>query len=375
MTPHIGLNMVFLVPGETGGMEVYARELLRELQKQATDLRFTVFINRELVEQKPGWLEGVSTVLVPVEARNRFEWVRGEQFLLPRLADKAGIHLLHSLASTAPSVGKFRKVVSVLDLLYKVHPQTHSGIRGLGMRILVPLAARRADHIITISESSARDIRHFLKVPPAKISVTPLGPGSSIVTGQLSSEEIRRRFQLGDRSLILTTSAKRSHKNLLRLLDAMALFPQGNRPLLLLPGYATPHEEDLKRHCHQLLLDDDVRFVGWLGQEELEALFSLASVFVFPSLYEGFGLPVLEAMRRGVPVACSHGGSLAEVAGDAALIFDPTDARAIHHAMEKLLTDSALAGEMIRKGREQALQFTWEKTTRLTADVYRKLLR
>ncbi len=140
MTVHVGLNLVYLVPGEVGGMEVVARELIPELLEAApADWRFTAFVNREATEAATGpWIELMPSVTVPVKARSRVQWVRGEQMLLPRLAARAGVDLVHSLASTSPARGRFRRVVTVHDLIYLVHPEAHPGIRALGMRALVP---------------------------------------------------------------------------------------------------------------------------------------------------------------------------------------------------------------------------------------------
>ena len=138
--PHIGLNLIFLVPGETGGMEVAARELIPALLAEApAGMRFTAFVNREAAAAKDGpWGELLPAVTVPVNARNRVQWVLGEQTLLPALAMRAGVDLVHSLASTAPLWGRFRRVVTVHDLIYARFPEAHAGIRDKGMRVLVP---------------------------------------------------------------------------------------------------------------------------------------------------------------------------------------------------------------------------------------------
>ncbi|MGH2941440.1 MAG: glycosyltransferase, partial [Solirubrobacteraceae bacterium] len=134
---HVGLNLVFLVPGEQGGMEVYARELLRALPAERPDLRLTAFVNREARAAGGEWDEFADVVEVPVLARSRLEWVRGEQQLLPGLARRAGVDLVHSLASTAPARGRLRRVVTIHDLLYRVVPDAHFGVLGLGMRVLI----------------------------------------------------------------------------------------------------------------------------------------------------------------------------------------------------------------------------------------------
>jgi glycosyltransferase involved in cell wall biosynthesis len=140
--------------------------------------------------------------------------------------------------------------------------------------------------------------------------------------------------------------------------------------VLVLPGYPTEHTDELRTHAAQLGVADDVRFIGWVSSPDLEGLYGLASCFVFPSLYEGFGLPVLEAMARGVPVACSGRGALREVAGNAARIFDPESPRSIAEAVEELLRDTALIADLRTAGLERARKFTWAETGRATVRSY-----
>ncbi len=366
---HVGLNLVFLVPGEQGGLEVYARELLRALPAARPDLRLTAFVNREARAAGGEW-EVADVVEVPVHARNRVEWVRGEQQLLPGLARRAGVDLVHSLASTAPVRGRFRRVVTIHDLHYRVVPEAHFGLLGLGMRVLVPLAARRSHRVIVDSQATATDVRRYLSVPDDRLDVVPLGVGTTPAGNPEREAVLRERHGFGDRRVLLSVSAKRPHKNLVRLIEALAAIDAERRPVLVIPGYPTPHERELRERAAQLHVLDDVRFLDWVSGAQLEGLYALAAAFVFPSLHEGFGLPVLEAMRRGVPVACSNASSLPEVAGDAALLFDPRDTPAITAAIERLLGDGTLAARLRAAGTEQAARFTWEATARGTAASY-----
>ena len=372
---HVGLNLVFLVPGETGGMEVYANELIRALAEQRPDLRLTAFVNREAARRGGPWEQAASVVSVPVDARSRVAWVRGEQALLPRLAFRAGIDVLHSMASTAPATGRFARVVTIHDLHYRVVPEAHFGVRGLGMRVLVPLAARRSHRVIAISASTAADVRRYLKVAPGRLDVIASGLGATPSGEPEPERTLRERYDLGDRPVALSVSAKRPHKNLLRLLDALAALDPARRPVLVIPGYPTPHEDELRERARALGVSGDLRLLGWISSAELEGLYALAALFVFPSLYEGFGLPVLEAMRRGVPVACSDRSSLPEIAGKAALLFDPEDPRAITAAMKRILGDPSEAQRLRAAGRKQAARFTWEATARATAASYERALK
>ena len=375
---HVGLNLVYLVPGEIGGMETYARELIPELVAQRPDLKLTAFINREAAAAGDGpWGELIPSVTIPVNARNRVEWVMGEQRYLPRAAGLQGVDLVHSLASTAPGWGPFRRLTTIHDLNYLTVPDTHVGLRALGMRVLVPLAARRSDRVIADSQSTANDIERHLGTPREKVDVVPLGTGVSYDGEPMPEAELRAKHDLGDGPVLLTVSAQRPVKNHAALIEALAMIPAERRPLLVLagPSYDDDHGRELRERATARGVDGDVRWLGWTEDAELEGLYALAACFVFPSLYEGFGLPVLEAMQRGVPVACSDRSSLPEVAGDAALTFDPEEPHAIAAAVEEILGNPAEAELMRAAGRAQAERFTWAETARKTLRVYDRVLR
>ena len=357
-------------------MEIAARELVPALVQAAPPgMRFSAFVNREAAASGLDELRGqLPLVTVPVRARRRVQWVLGEQTLLPAMAARADVDLVHSLASTAPLWGRFRRVVTVHDLIYARFPEAHAGLRDKGMRVLVPAAARRSHRVIADSLSTRKDLIELLGLAAERIDVVPLGVGAVRRGEPLGEAEVRARLRLDGRRVVLSLSAKRPHKNLLALIGALALLPAGERPTLVLAGYPTEHEAQLRERARALDLDRDVRFAGWLSDAEVEGLWAIADAFVFPSLYEGFGLPVLEAMARGVPVACSNATSLPEVAGDAALLFDPHDETAIAAALRRLLDDAELAERLRMAGRERVRQFTWERTARETIDSYERAL-
>jgi glycosyltransferase involved in cell wall biosynthesis len=174
--------------------------------------------------------------------------------------------------------------------------------------------------------------------------------------------------------VLLTLSAKRPHKNLAVLISALAAIPAEHRPLLVMPGYPTWHEQELRERATAAGVLDDVRMPGWISGPEVEGLWALSRAFVFPSLYEGFGLPVLEAMARGVPVACSDASSLPEVAGDAALLFDPRDAAGIAAVLRRLLENPEEAQRLSARGIERAREFTWARSAELTLASYERAL-
>ena len=363
---HIGVNLVFLTPGEQGGLEVYARQLVPRLARKA-DLSLTAFVNRDTVGVFRD--HDIREVIVPVRPADRKQWVIGEQVILPKLARAEGCDLVHSLASTAPLWGSFKRVTTIHDLNYRIVPEAHSPLFRLGMKVLVEGAARRSHRIIADSACTARDLAEHLRVPTIKTDVVPLGVDHQEDTRPTSNDTLRRRLNLGDNPVILSVSAKRPYKNLERLLRAHAMLPPP-RPVLVLPGYSTNHELELRGLAVQLGIDESVRFLGWVTPEDLEGLYRLALLFVFPSLYEGFGLPPLEAMARGLPVITSHRGALAEVVGDAAVVVNPESVEEIRDSLIWLLGNGRERERLRNAGMSQAAQFKWDVTADLTAETY-----
>jgi glycosyltransferase involved in cell wall biosynthesis len=357
----VGLNLLHFVPGETGGAELYARRLVPALLALEDAPELTLFTGRAAGE----W-ESAEVITLPFDPRSRLRRVAAEQTLLPRAARRARIELLHNLFTTAPAALAVPQVTTILDLIYRRFPETHTGVRAWGLRVLVPLAAQRSRRILTLSESAKDDVVGFLGVPPERVDVTYLGPGLDDAVTPVPEDELRRRFDLGEGPVVLSVSAKRPHKNLERLFKA---FSRVEGAVLLVTGYPTPFEAELRRKA-----GERVRFAGWVSDEELAGVYDLSACLAFPSLAEGFGLPVLEAMRHGLPVVCSNATSLPEIAGDAALYFEPTDTEELAGALERVLSDAELHRRLAAAGKVQARKFSWEATARATLRSYERAL-
>jgi glycosyltransferase involved in cell wall biosynthesis len=368
MAPRIGLNLLYLAPGDTGGTEVYARSLVPRLPEAWPEAEWVVFCGRELGAEmrRAPWSDRLRVVTLGVSSHTRVRRVAAEQLALPGAVARARLDLIHSLASTTPLAAPATTVVTIHDVIYKRLPQTHAGVLARGMALLVPAAARRARRIIVSARAAGDDLETFLGVPRSKVDVVPLGPGVEPAVQPTPEAELRERLGLGDRPLVLSVSAHRPHKNLERLIDAV----RGLDATLVLPGYATTFDDELRAHA------DGARVVlaGWVSDADLEGLYRAASCLAFPSLVEGFGLPVLEAMRRGLPVACSGTSALPELAGDAALLFDPESTGAIADAVGRLLADADLRRTLAQRGRERAALFSWERTARGVVETYKNAL-
>jgi glycosyltransferase involved in cell wall biosynthesis len=369
---HIGLNLLFLAPHETGGMETYVRALVPLLPDAFADARFTVFAGRELAQEwrTAPWHPAMRLVALPLSSRTRIRRTAGEQTIVVAAALRAGVDLLHSPGNTAPLTGP-RSVVTVMDVIYARYPDTTTSLLARGMRALLPAVCRRADRIVVPSRATAYDLEELLGISAAKIDVVMLGPGLGAAPAPAPEPEVRARLRLGDGPLVLSVSARRPHKNLPRLIEAIARMPGVT---LVLPGYSTSFDDDLRAAAEAAGVTQRVAFCGWISDAELETLYAISRCLVFPSLAEGFGLPVLEAMSRGLPVACSNATSLPEVAGDAALLFDPESVDAMAAAVRRLVTDDVLRAELSARGRAQAARFSWQATAAGTVASYRRAL-
>jgi glycosyltransferase involved in cell wall biosynthesis len=330
------------------------------------DLRLTLFAATEAypsLRAEP-WAGEATIVRVPVRARSRPRRVLAEQTLLPRAARRARVDLLHNTLNTAPAFPGVLQVTTIHDVIYKRFPET-AGRLNVGVAILVPLAARRSALILTDSQASRQDIIEFLGIEPARIAVAPLGAGLSEPDKPLLAAELRERLHLGKAPIVLTVAAKRPHKNLERLFDAFSRVQTD--AMLVVPGFETSFEAELRRQG-----GERVRFLGWVDDRTLDGLYRAATCFVLPSLAEGFGLPVLEAMARGTPVACSDISALREVAADAAWYFDPLDAASIANVLERFLEDPELRARLSTAGRERSRLFTWSRTAEQTLESYER---
>lgn len=375
MTPtplHIGLNahLLSLAPTYRGaGIHWYIHNLLLNLALTAQENRYTVFLNDRRFPPHPALILKTSR-LPTAQPLVRIGW---EQLVQPFVLWQEKIDLLHSLAFVTPLISPCPAVVTIYDLSFILFPRSFRYGRRLYLALFTRLSARKARRIITISESTKRDVVRWWDVPPEKIDVVYCGVDRAF--HPLPEKEVaffRQKRGLPER-FILFVGTIEPRKNVARLIEAYSLL--GDRHIKLVIGGARGwlYKEVFFR-LEELGLTGDVLFPGYIPYEELPLWYNAAELFVYPSLYEGFGLPPLEAMACGTPVITSNVSSLPEVVGEAGLAVDPTDSKGLAEAIHQVLGDETLRQSMRERGLSRAGRFSWAQTARATVEVYQRAL-
>jgi glycosyltransferase involved in cell wall biosynthesis len=366
----VGINLLFLTT-ESSGAGRYVQELVPALLDVEPTPELTAFVGSDAPAEmlESSWSDRVDWVRYGVGVSSRAHLV-AQLAAIPVTAKWRSLDVIHSPANIGPlwAVGTAR-VVTLLDVIWLHQREAwEAGRAARAFALLSRMSARTADRVLTISSSARDDVVASLRLDEKKVDVTPLGVR---LPSQLPAGDIRSvRERLGIVGpVVLCVAQKRPYKNQEALIRAL---PKVGDASLVLVGSPTTYEEALRSLATKLGVDDRVRFLAYVTEEELEDLYRLASCFVLPSLIEGFGLPVLEAMARNVPVACSDRPALPEVVGDAALLFDPLEPATIAAAVERLLRDTALREELVARGRERCRKFTWARTAEATLVAYRK---
>ncbi len=299
-----------------------------------------------------------------------------EQTELPRLIRSLRPDVVHLPYNVRPYRQSLPNVLTLFDVIPRRFPADYSLRARWTIELVQRLALRSATRFVAISQAAAADFTTLYGVSAAAITVTPLAADPLFAPQPAAAvAALRQRLHLPDRYLLYLGSNK-PHKNLPRLIRAFAAAtPQAPGTDLVIAGAWDPRSPEARQLVVELGLEDAVRFLPNVSNADLPALYAGATAFVFPSLYEGFGLPVLEAMACGTPVACSNTSSLPEVAGEAAVLFDPMDVNEMATAIVRLLDDEGLRERLRERGRQQAARFTWQRTAELTLIAYRQVAR
>jgi glycosyltransferase involved in cell wall biosynthesis len=348
-------------------------------------------VTRALSDQRPG---ADVRLFVAGAPRRLPAFPGGYRYCPSRLSERSHARLWHRLHLPAPvelwtgrldlyhatdfalppTLPGARTVLTIPDLAFERYPDDAMPGMLHYLKTVVPRAAARADHIIAISQATREELIHIYGMPPDRITAVPLGVDSRFNAHPSpdGAAALRRKYSLPDRPLILTVGTLQPRKNHLRLVQAFARV-RADAALVIAGGagwlYDAVHEE-----VEKLGLSDRVIFTGFLDDADLPALYRAAALLAYPALYEGFGLPVLEAMACGTPVLTSAISSLPEVAGDAALLVNPLDVQAIASGIERLLNDEAMRAALREKGAARAAEYTWARTAERVWSIYERLL-
>jgi glycosyltransferase involved in cell wall biosynthesis len=378
------LEMLGLVPGQIGGMETYARNLARMLPALDVRYRYLAVVGTEawdLIANGGGPLEGwVADSALPAWTRR----VRPVRTLLQSAALARQLRhwapdLLHcTLMFPKPPWGARNMVVTIPDLNFELLPDCWRPLDRRLMSLTCRLATHLAKAVITFSQFSKRTLVTAYHVPPDRVHVTPLGVDARVFAPPADPDEVaalRRDLDLPLEFLLFPANTW-PHKNHIRVLEALVALrdADGLRPCLVLTGSPKHGHPAVMDALARLGLRDQVRWLGYVDGERLVALYRAATALVFPSLHEGFGLPVLEAMACGCPVACSRTTATVEAAGDVDVAFDPGDVSDIARALRALLKHDSLRRDLARRGLRRATVFSWVRTAADTRCVYDEVI-
>lgn len=376
----IGINLLWLVPGIVGGSEDYTVRLLDQLADQLpADLDLTLFALRSFVDAYPDIATRFETVVAPLDGRAKPVRVLAEGTWLAEHVRRRQLDFVHHAGGTLPVIRTAPSIVTIFDLQPLVFPHYFSPAKRAYLRSRLPVAVRRAQLVLTISEASRRSIAETLGADPDRIVVVSPGyrprpqaddrvGGAAVAVGSGPSEP---DF---DGPYFIYPAITYPHKNHLLLVQAFAdVVAQRPDALLVLTGSQGQMEAAVATEAQRLGISHRVRRVGRIARSEVDSLIRNARALTFPSRFEGFGLPVLEAMAEGTPVVASAASALPEVVGDAGYLLSPDDPAEWSRAMVRLLDDDAERERLVQAGRARAATFTWDAAREKLVEAYRKV--
>jgi glycosyltransferase involved in cell wall biosynthesis len=355
----IGVNALYLIPGGVGGTEIYLRELLVALASIDTTNEYFVFTNLETGQDLTPRQANFHWKPQAVHAVFRPARILWEQTVLPLETWRYDLDVLFNPGFTVPLAARCGSVATFHDLQHKRYPEYFQWFDLPFWRFLLWAAAHRSRRLIAVSEATRADLLRFYKLPADRVMVVPHG-----VNPQFLALSQSRTDRSHVEPYLLCVSTLHPHKNIERLVRAYARNPREHKLVLAgLRGFQTSAIEAL---ITELGIAERVSIPGWLPRKDLIRLYERAHAFVYPSTFEGFGMPVLEAMAAGIPVACADIPALREVADEAVLFFDPLDEDAIAAALDRIASDAELRRRLAAAGPERARPFTWQRTAEKT---------
>lgn len=367
---HIGID-AHSVGAQLGGNETYAVNLIEALAEVDPSNQYTLYVTKKSAVDRfsDRWPNFKIRRTLPHTPLVRIPLTLSAELR------RNPVDVLH-VQYTAPPFAPCAIVATIHDLAFEHLPETFNRRSWMQLRLTVRKTARRAAHIITVSEYSRQDVIKTYGIEPERISVTheAAPPGFTPVTDETELRRIRRTYGI-ERDYILALGSIQPRKNLVRLINAYSsLWKERENaiPQLVIAGKRGWLEGETMRAAQLSAAAPDIRFIGYVAEADLPALFSGAMCFAYPSYFEGFGLPVLEAMQCGTPVIAGNQTSLPEVAGDAAVLVDPFEETGIADALRSLIENPDRRADLRIKGIERAKNFSWQQTARLTLQAYER---
>ncbi len=358
------------------GLGRYAGEIARALDQDKRDINLSLFYNRQGQAKLPDYLGHLPHRTVNLGNKPWRMGVLLSQMLRWPMDNTFGaVDIFHATNHLLAHFGQARTVFTLHDLIFLHYPEYHLPYNRWYLTWAMPRYLRAADMIVTPSECSRQDVIKFYGLPESKIKVIYEAPAPSFLpaTDTVSLNRVRQQYGLPEK-FILHVGTIEPRKNLSRLLEAFnALLKDWPDLKLVLIGKKGWLYDSFFRRLQTLGLEEHVIFPGFVDEADLPACYQLAELFVYPSLYEGFGLPPLEAMASGTPVVSSNSSSLPEVVGQAGLLVDPTNTAALTQALRRVLTDPILRADLAQRGLVQAQKFSWQKAVDELVVVYRAL--
>ena len=369
----IGIDATALPP-EPVGAGTYIIQLVRALADSDSDHEWVVFAHRSRIELF-GEMPGRTMEWIPIRDKSPFQRLIWEQTTLPTVAKQTRLDILHSLHYTRPNRLECASVVTFHDMTFFLYPQLHTLPKRTFFPVAIRSSARRANALIAVSETTRQDTIRLLNVSPEKIFTCPNGvsPDFHPISDASRLEACRNKYHLPE-NFILYLGTIEPRKNLPILLRAFhRLVQEGAGLHLVITGKHGWMVEQVRDTIRELHLDRLIHFTGYIPADDLPIVYNLARTFVYPSLYEGFGLPPLEAMACGIPVIASAIPAIQELVGDAGVLFPPQDEEALFQALRMVVEDPSLQAKLSKKGRERSQQFTWKRCAQATLEVYQHL--
>jgi len=360
------------IPKQLTGVGFYMENLIKGLADIDHENRYYLFIKNESMPAFKVPNSNFKYIIVPKYPYIiRVLW---EQIILPFRLLFERVQLLHSPHYTIPWLGWwFKRAVTFPDLTFFLFPEMHLSWKVNYFQNMMKISARVADKIISISYSTTRDMIDKLSIPPHKIATTQLAVSSKYKADidKQKGKEVAVKYQLPS-EYILFIGTIEPRKNILGLIKAYLLLPNliRDKHKLVIVGKKGWHYDELFDFLSKIRNKEDIILLGYVSEEDLPYIYNYASLFVYPSFYEGFGIPVLEAMKSGVPVISSNVSSMPEVLGDAGILINPNEPEEIKSAMEKALNDKSLSDKMRQEGIKQAQKFSWQRCAEETLAVY-----